>query len=264
MSRQHQLEVINREGWRRTFLLEKIRTLIGNNSAHNNDIDLSQEDGDPDTAPWRVQLIFTTSNGMRCQLINLAEQEVFYGPTVETINQSLSSRAVTDLADRYAFRLGEFTLVLRLAHAIKADDNATNSDDTDPIGEKNIGLRFVEMSSNELEPGKSLEGSVIVQNLGEKSGVQFNLTLEGLDAGYYSISRGPVVASGSEKAVSFQLHHEGKIPLAGNRRITIRATAPKDYPNEEVSDSAEIKVLPYYNHSVTILSPDELESPPPP
>jgi hypothetical protein len=45
--------------------------------------------------------------------------------------------------------------------------------------------------------------------------------------------------------------------LAGDCRITIRATAPRAYPGEEVEIVQTIHVLPYYHHRLELFPPDK-------
>lgn len=241
MTEQAKIEVIDKSGWCKEYPLEKTITHIGSNP--RNDIVLEPGRGGG-VASVHAQVI-TSPHNLTYQLVNLGDASILFD------TQILRARSAAYLADGSAFRLGEFTLVFHageFGYAGVVGGIGTRS--------QCIGLSL-SLPRAQLRPNKSIEGSVTVSNLGDETGVQFNLETEGLEPDCYNIEPGPLLSSGAEKEVFFQLHHRGDKPLVGDYTITIRATAPSVYPNEEASVSRVIQVLPFYHHKLELVSPDE-------
>ncbi len=111
------------------------------------------------------------------------------------------------------------------------------------------------LSGTTLGPNSPLEGMIKVRNLGDQTGVQFKLTVEGLAAENYSIGPGPILFPNAEREVPLRLYHPQKPePLAGEHHIQIHATAPNEYPGERATASQVIQILPFYRHRLRILN----------
>jgi hypothetical protein len=246
VTQHYLLEVIDRDGWRNEFPLQKNVVHIGSSS--RSDIVLEPARGEH-VAPLHAQLILPISKeGQsarvgRCQLVNLGDEDIQLGTSGD---RNLSPRSAMQLESGMAFRLGQFTLVLH--------GNGEVSDDL-TLSSQHIGLSL-SLSRTQLEPNRCLEGVVKVSNQGQRSGVQIELDLEGMDPDCYDLEPGPILSSGAEKEVFFRLRHHGHKPLAGNCHITFRATAPHSYPGDEAQISQLIEVLPFFQHKMRLLSAD--------
>ena len=109
------------------------------------------------------------------------------------------------------------------------------------------------MNITDLTIEKVIEGAIAVRNLGDQSGVQFDLEVEGITVECYEIGPAPVLFSNSEAQVFFRLQHSrSPTPIAGTHQIRIRATAPEAYMGESVVVSQTINILPYYTHTLDL------------
>ncbi len=239
MNRQNRIEIIDKNGWRKTHPLpEKPILRIGSNAG--NDIVLAGDVGGG-VAPVHAQLV---AAGSEYRLVNLADTNIRLGETGEP---SLAARSTAVLSDGDQFMLGDFTLVFYGEGGFQPGAVRNNSE--------HMGLQLT-LSQTALSPGQSVNGKVLVQNLSQETGIQFELELQGLEEQFYDLEPGPLLSSGGEKEVLLRLHHRGTRPLAGEHQLTLRATAPKNYPGEQVSVSQSIRVLPYYRHRAALLPPD--------
>jgi hypothetical protein len=242
VSQQNSIEIIDKNGWRKIYPLpEKLIIHIG--SDPKNDIVLAGEYG-ANVYPIHAQLVAAAEAGSGYHLVNLADADIALGPPG---GQMLAARSSINVTDGQTFVLGEFTLVFHGEGGFFGGPVSSNSE--------HIGLRLT-LPQAKLEPNQSLAGAVTVGNLSQLAGVQFELELEGLDDDCYDLEPGPLLSSGAEKDVLLRLYHLGTKPLAGDCRLTIRATAPRSYPGEQATVSQTIRVLPYYRHRVSLLPPD--------
>lgn len=236
MNQPNRLEIITQHGWAREYPLTKGIIHIG--SAPTNDIRLDERFGGG-VAPLQVQLI-TISNGSPVyKLINLGETNLAVGADQELL---LAPQAVLDLTDGLQFKVGEFTLIFHSGGSVESGSTQLS---------RSIGLTL-ELPHTQLAPHQTLEGVVLVSNLGHQMGARFDLTLEGLEPDCYELAPGPLLSSGAEKEVFFCLHHRGHKPLAGSYQLVIRATAPETYPGEQATVTQLIEVLPHYQHSLSL------------
>ncbi len=91
----------------------------------------------------------------------------------------------------------------------------------------------------------------MVRNLGDSTGRQYKLELEGLPPEWYDIKPGPILFPTAEREVSMHLFHpRGPALPAGDHRIRVRATIPDAYPGECTTVSRIIRILPFYSHKV--------------
>jgi hypothetical protein len=245
MNQFSKLEVIDKDGWRNEFRLEKTIVHIG--SDPRNDIVLERGRGG-NVAPLHAQLILSASQrapavkASGCQLVNLGDTDIRLGLSAD---QTLPPRAVISLTHGAAFKLGEFTLIF---HGDESPSDVLTSSD------QRVGLS-VSLPRSQLEPNRTLDGVITVRNLGDRGGVQIELDLEGLEPDCYDLEPGPILSSGAEREVFFRLHHRGHKPPAGDCPITIRATAPHAYPGDEVIVSQVVQVLPFYRHKLHLVPP---------
>ena len=241
------IEIIDREGWRKELPLEKTIIYIG--SASRNDIVLEPARGGG-VEPLHVQLI-VANGGAGYRLVNLGNAAI---PLDLTGEPMLSPHAAVRMADGMSFKLGDFTLIFHGAEAAPEDVTASSG---------HIGLK-VSLSEARLRSRRSINGVLTVSNLGDRSGAQFNLELEGLESECYDIEPGPILSAGTEKEVLFHLYHRGDTPLAGDRTITIYAVAPNAYPGEQARVSRVIQVQPHYAQRLRLVLPGGVAAPPAP
>ncbi len=245
------LEVRDRDGWTRRFVVEKSLVYIG--SAPGNDLVLESSRG-VGVDPRHAQLLSWPQGG-GYRLVNLGGADIRLEGGSRPV---IPPRSFADLSDGVRIRLGDFTLTFHTGRAPVASPPAAGTTaegmpsagvpaDTSPV----IQVRLV-LSQKTIPPNSTVDGAVIVKNLGDQSGVQFDLELEGLDSECYEIGPGPILFPNAEREVFFRLYHRGHKPLAGDHRILIRATAPEAYPGEGAGVTETIHFLPFYRHRLRL------------
>lgn len=233
--------VTDRDGWRKEYPLVKSIFHIG--SAPNNEIVLESAHG-TGVAPRHIQII-ATAQGAR--VVNIGPSPITIGAAAP---HSAPPLAVVDIPPGEVIRIGDYTLTLQLNGngATPVQAGAGGGGGPAGGGSNVIGLR-ASFSQTQLFPDKPLEGTVLVRNLGDKSGAQFKLEIEGLDPDCYEIGPGPVLFPGAEKAVTLRLFHSKRAaPPAGEFRFQIRATAPNAYPEASAIITQIIQIMPYYHY----------------
>lgn len=240
MSDDRKLEVIDPNGWRKEYPLEKTVIFIG--SDPTSDIQLKVDPG-AGIAARHLQLIAVPDVGYR--LVNLGESGVLVGAAGD---REITPRASAELTEGEQIKIGEFILILR--GEIWSSGGAAGPTSRS----KNIGLSLT-LPKSELAPHETMEGIITVFNLGDFSGAQFDLDLEGLETDCFELEPGPLLSSGADKEAMFRLYHLGHKPLAGDVNLTIRVVAPKAYPAEQISVARRIRVLPYYSYQLALLTP---------
>lgn len=249
MSDDRKLEVIDPNGWRKEYPLEKTVIFIGSDPA--SDIPLRVDPG-AGIAARHLQLIAVPDVGYR--LVNLGESGVLVGPAGD---REITPRASAELTEGEQIKIGEFILIVR--GEVWSSGGAAGPTSRS----KNIGLSLT-LPKSELAPHETLEGIVTVFNLGDFSGAQFDLDLAGFDSDCFELEPGPLLSSGADKEVLFRLYHLGHKPLAGDVNLTGRAMAPKAYPAEQVSVSRLVRVLPYYSYQLALITPGAAKPAAPP
>ncbi len=240
------IEVSDRDGWRKTFSVDKRIIYIGN--APGNDVVLEAGRGAGVSAK-HIQLIVLEGGG--CRLINLGETELSGSAPV-------APRAIVDVADGQQLRAGEFTLTLRI-HTAARPDARLSAPLAGAGSSASIGLTL-QLPRRQIAPGELLEGTILVQNRGEQPGVQFTLTLSGLDPACYELGAAPLLFPNAQKAVPLRLRHTlSATPRAGKYRLAVRAAAPEAYPGEAAEAVQELEILPYYQHALRLVSVDNYE-----
>ncbi len=257
MAQESRIEVINRFGWRKDFVVEKPIIQIGRDA--RNDIVL--DDGHNTTiSPRHAQLLPSAVNRQGMRLVNLSNQEilVFASSDRQLVGgahmageqvaeavptQVVAPRSSAELSDGDVLKMGEFTLIV---HG----------------GEQRSGVveLSVETAGHELALDRPLTGVLKIHHVGDKAAVQFRVEVEGLDSDCYEMGPGPVLFPNAEKQVNFRLIHPRRAyPPAGPHRVTFHVTAPDAYPGERASVSTEVHVAPFYQHKMRVVvmdSPD--------
>ena len=243
MSASDTIEITDRDGWKKDFLLEKNIVYIG--SDPGNDVVLERSRGGG-VAARHLQLVPLAAQGSGYRLVNLADADVLLGESGE----HLAPYSFAKVAGGQRIRVGDFTLVLKgilkgvLEGAPKGEEHTSAG----------IGIRL-SLLQTQLAPHQPLEGAVVVRNLGDRTGVQFRLEVQGLDPDCYEMGPGPILFPNAEKTVVLRLHHPKKpTPPAGEYSLTIRATAPEAYPGESAVVSQVIGILPFYHHSLRLVT----------
>jgi hypothetical protein len=277
MDAQNKVEITDRDGWHKEFVLQKPLIHIG--SDPRNDIVLSSARG-TGVAPRHLQLICVPGEQPGYRGINLGDQDILVG---DLGNASVAPRSALQIVDGDQLKLGDFTLIFRLngeggqplppswtrtapATAAPASFSGQpgmgvpSQDRLPSAGSRGssavIGLTLA-LSGSTLAPDHPLEGVVTVHNLGKKPGVQFRLEVEDLAPDCYQIGPGPILFPNASKEVLLRLYHPRSSTLpAGPRAIRIRATAPDAYPGESVTVTQDMQVLPFYSHRLRVVSTD--------
>jgi hypothetical protein len=110
------------------------------------------------------------------------------------------------------------------------------------------------LTTTSLSPDRPLDGKVTLRNTGNAAGVQFHLELKGFAPDSYELEPGPILFPNADAELALRLHHPRSPEMvAGNHRITIRATAPLAYPNEFAEVSRAIQVMPFFYHKLRLI-----------
>jgi hypothetical protein len=250
---QNAVEVVDKDGWRRVYPLQKAIVHIG--AAPGNDITLESTRGSG-VAARHIQLIARAGGGQGYRLVNMGDSDILLGPASD---RRITPRSFIDLADGEQVRLGDFTLVFAGggfgAGAVIAPAGGEGLTAVGG-GSGGIGLSL-SMPRVQLAPHQSLDGTILVRNLGEKAGAQFKLEIEGLEPDWYEIGPGPILFPGAAKEVSLRLFHPGRpTPGAGDYRFVVRATAPSAYPGQSATAVQVIQILPFYSHRLHVIVPE--------
>ena len=244
MNSRIEIDIIDKDGWRKTCPIQKSIFHIGSNPA--NDIVLEMMHGAGVSARHAQFIALPDGSGYR--MVNLGDSNILLSETRDT---SVPPHSVAAVNDGSTLKIGDFTLIFHGEAIAKTITPAS-------IRDGNIGLRL-RLPKTQLLANRTLTGAVIVSNQGDQSGVQFNLELEGLAGDCFSLEPAPILPSGSEAEVVFHFYHRGNKPLAGEHTITIRAIAPYAYPNEEATVTSTIQVQPHFRYS---LQPVPIPAPP--
>ncbi len=226
---KNRIEVIDREGWRKEYLITKAILHIGSDSRNDIVLDGGRSSG---IEPRHAQLI-VPPGGHGYRLVNLGQSPILLAGE----GRILPQRGAMDLRDGDTIRIGDHTF------RFFATQGASSS----------IGLSF-RLSDTQLTVDAVLDGLITVQNLGNTPGVQFKLTLEGLSPAWYELGPGPILFPGAQKEVPMRIRHaqEWSVP-AGPRTVVIRAMATSAYPGENASMSRVIQIAPFYRHALRLI-----------
>ena len=240
MEQGYQVEVTDRDGWRKTFVLEKYLIHVGSDSHNDIVLELSRGHG---VAARHLQLFRVP--GQPCRVINLGDAPIFYGPDRKDV---LEPRQTFSISEGTTLTVGEYTLTFHGMAEIETDTHVRDS--------QAIGLELT-LAQTRLIPETTIEGVLTVRNLGDKPGVQFLLAVEGLPAQCYTIGPGPLLFPAASKAVPFRLRHsQSPYPPAGKHELRVIATAPDAYPGEKAVIARTVEVSPYGAHTLRLLELD--------
>ncbi|RLC76710.1 MAG: hypothetical protein DRI81_09770 [Chloroflexi bacterium] len=254
-SQQNRIEVADQDGWRKTFPLQK--TLVHIGSDPGNDIVLESRSGGWIAGRCLQVLSLPTVVGYR--LVNVGDSDILLGSSGERV---LAPRTTADVLPGESIRIGEFTCVFRgggvgSGGPQEADEPPALAADLESSDQ--IGIS-VSLSQTQLGPDSPIEGHVTVHNLGNQTGVQFKLGLEGLPPDCCEIGPGPILFPGATRNVPLRLLHPRRPdPLAGERLIRVRVTAPGAYEGEAATASQIIHLLPFYAHELRLMTPGQVE-----
>lgn len=231
------IEVIDRNGWHRDYTVEKAIIHIGSDA--QNDIALEAARG-AGVAARHLQLI-AADTGYR--LVNLDSNPVSIDVGGNDI--ALEPRSSADVGTGTEIEVGEFTLVLHGGDVSRLPAQSGTTSET-------IGLR-VNLPRTTLVPEQPIEGSIAVSNLGDETGVQFELEVEGLPDEVYQLGPAPILFPGASKEIFFRLRHpRGPALRAGDHRISVHAAAPDAYPGERATVKQTIHVSPHFSHTLEL------------
>lgn len=246
MPQESRIEVINRFGWRKDFVVEKPIIQIGRDA--RNDIVL--DDGHASSvAPRHAQLLPSAVNRQGLRLVNLSDQEIQVFTGVDAVatdgapSSAVAPRSSAELASGDLLKMGDFTLIVHGGEQ-----------------RSEVVKLSVELVGRELALDRPLTGTLKIHHVGNKAAVQFRIEVEGLDPDCYEMGPGPVLFPNAEKQVTFRLNHPRRAyPPAGTHRITFYVTAPEAYPDERASVSTEVHVAPYYQHKMRVVVMDSAD-----
>ncbi len=260
MAQRGTVEIIDKGGWSKKVALNKNILFIGSDA--RNDIIIETWHG-AGVAPRHLQLVPSPTSSLGYRLVNMSPTEVRLGQNGE---RAVPSRAALDLADGDAVRVGEVTLIFRSEGAVPgAVTSAAPSANNRAVAAATVGATAaaarkgnpiglnLTLSQVVLMPNQPIDGAITVKNQGDKSGVQFKIEVDGFEPDAYELGPAPILFPDVEKQVLFRLRHPQKpMPPAGDRRLTIRVTAPGAYPGEVATVSQVIQVVPYIKHSLSL------------
>jgi hypothetical protein len=230
MSQVGQIEVraLNSGAFVERYDLKGDLAWIGSHAA--NQITLSGEN----IVARHAQLIPANDERRGYLLINHSQQPLALHPAKTSEVQWLSPRKEAYLTAQDAFVVGNCLLVFQ-------DDDEQST----------IIQVVLTLKSTRLTTTQPLWGQIKVSYSGEKSDVDFKVTMEGVPAeNYYLDQTGATLSGPGDFTVDFRLIHTKRSPIAGKQRITLVVSAPSDYPNERASASRFIEVAPCFLHQL--------------
>ncbi|MEM7530890.1 MAG: hypothetical protein AAF639_01835 [Chloroflexota bacterium] len=256
------IEVVDRLGWRKEYILQQQIINIGSDPTNDLVLNINQGTG---VAARHLQVIPTAMsttagpntigpNRQVMRVVNLTDQQVFIlsgrqstvpqpgsqgNPEVaEGETRILTARNSIEISHGDQIRLGDFTLIF---HSSEQRSEVVRLQLTIP--------------NTPLAPEKSLDGILTLHHIGDKPGVQFMIDIEGLPDDCYEIEPGPVLFPDAERQIAFRLLHSKKpFPPAGPHEITFFVSAPEFYPGELANISHTIRVAPFHQHFVRIVT----------
>lgn len=229
------LEVIDRDGWRRSFEVAKPLFHVGSDAKCDLVLPSTRGGG---VAPRHLQFIENTETGSGYRLVNLGESDILLSGGTRT----LSPLTVVEVLDGEQISVGDFTLIY---HGNAHHERTQQSQAIE------ISLKLAQA---ELHPDNPIDGIINVANMGNVEGVQFTLEIEGLESDMYEVGPAPLLFPRARKNIPFRVYHpkDPRLP-AGDHRFMIRAKAPEAYPGESAVISHTLRVIPFYKHSLNVI-----------
>ena len=255
---QNRIEIADQDGWHKTFPLQK--TLVHIGSAPGNDIVLESRSGG-----WiadRCLQVLSLPSVAGYRLVNVGDSDILLGSSGTRV---LAPRTTVDVLPGESIKIGDFTCTFRGAGVAPgglpgAEESPTHAADLTPVLESSdqIGVSL-SLSQTELGPDTPIEGRVTVRNLGNQTGVQFKLELEGLPPDCCEIGPGPILFPNAARDVPLRLSHPRRPdPPAGEHLVLVRVTAPGAYAGEAATVSRIIQILPFYAHELRLTPPGQV------
>lgn len=243
------IEIVDKDGWRREFPIQKPLIYIGSDS--RNDIVLDGRRGGGVVGRHLQVITLPEGEAGGFRLVNLGNGTLQVGEA----KHNLAPHASLDVQGESPIQLGEFTLTLKESGEVRVSFAGSNGGGLQ--GSKSIGAR-VRLSQPQLHPTHPSRGVLTIRNMGDVMGVQFLIEMEGLPDDCCEIGPGPVLFPGAEKEMPFFLHHpKGNRPVAGTHTVTFRVTAPEAYPGESAAVSQRVQLMPIFNHKLRLIVADE-------
>jgi hypothetical protein len=250
MAQESRIEVINRFGWRKEFVINKPIVQIGRDARNDLVLDDGFENG---ILPRHAQLLPSSVNGSGLRLVNLSDKDIFVyaqggkadvaAALAQPPTSTIAPRSSGEITSGDLLKMGEFALIFQ--------GGASYSE---------VVRLSLDMPSKALLLDRPLTGALTIHHVGNKAAVQFKIELEGLDPDSYEMGPGPVLFPNAEKQVNFRLiHPKRSYPPAGAHQITFHVTAPDAYPGERATISADIEVAPVYRHKMRVMVMDTPE-----
>lgn len=241
MAQENKIEVINKLGWRKEFVLEKSIVQIGRDE--RNDVIL--DDGmESDISARHAQLLPSAANRNGMRLINLSTSPITIfkqGQTQEAAGKTLEPRSSVEIVSGDRAKMGSFTLVFH--------GGDTRSE---------VVRLSVDMPDTHLVLDKPLRGTLKIQHVGDKAAVQFRVEVAGWESQFIEIAPGPVLFPNAEKSVEFRVMHPKRAkPPAGAHQLTFVVTAPDAYPGEEATLNHTIQIAPFFDHRMRVVVIDD-------
>lgn len=252
MEQGNRIEIIDQDGWRKEFLLEKRIIYIGSDARNDIVLDAFRGSG---VEPRHLQLIHPLTFSGKVNAVNLSSSSIYLGKTGERM---IPPNSAVEISHQETLRVGDFEMVMYLQ--MQEAEAAPLLPAQEPIlqvkGKQNsasIGLRLT-MNQSSLYVGSPLEGIISIRNQGSYPAVQFQINVDGFPTDCLEVGTAPLLFPNAEKNIPIRLHHpRGPALPAGQARLTVRASALEAYPGESVSVSREIQVEPYYHHTLQLL-----------
>jgi hypothetical protein len=262
--------ITDRDGWRKDVSLQKAIVYIGSDPASDIVLDGIRGAG---VAPRHAQLLTMPSNGQGARLVNLGPSDITVGMGM---NRTVAAFSSTALAEGEAIRIGDFTLTISgmeispvyaalpgaaapaalpsaARAALPAAGESSATPDIPAISQS-IGLRL-SLPDMAVTPDRPIEGTIVIKNQGSRPGAQFKLQVDGIDSSLYEIGPGPILFPNAEKEVFLRFVHPHKPnPPAGDCRIVVRVSSPDAYPGEVSSANYILKIAPFFEHKLRVIS----------
>ncbi len=246
MAQESRIEVINKFGWHKVFVVDKPIIQIGRDARNDLVLDDGFENG---IAPRHAQLLPSAVNPQGLRVVNLSDQDILVfaqageGTPLPPPSATISPRASGEIASGDLLKMGDFSLIFQ--------GGASYSE---------VVKLHIDMPGKQLALDRPLTGTLTIHHVGNKAAVQFKIELEGLDPDSYEIGPGPVLFPNAEKQVNFRLLHPKRpYPPAGPHQITFHVTAPDADAGEGATVSTESEVAPIYRHRMRVVVMDSPE-----
>jgi hypothetical protein len=233
-----EIEIINKEGWKKLVRIEK--ALLRAGTGKMNDIQFPADKGNG-IAPVHFQLV-RDDDANQLRLFNLTHDPLVVQQKRNRKVNKIASYGTQTLHDEDLLLLENYTLRFQLQN----EHSLVLYRQTEHIGMK------LELPNQDLRYGKKIEGRLTVFNLGDAPNCQVEMDLKGIEERCFSIDPAPVLYPGADEGLSIRFFHLGDAPSAGEHTVEISVHAPKSYPGENVRICFSLSVQPRYHHQLSL------------